>query len=234
MTGSIGHRGPGRRRSAGRGQRRHRDAPPGDRRSQPVRSPAAVQRDRLSRGRVQRRDLQPARPALAPGAGRTQVPGHQRHRGAGPRLRAVGRQRADPSGWPACSRSRCSIGRAGGCSWRATASASSRSTCGEPRRSSRSPRSSARSRTTAAGRSSIDPQLRAHVPAARVRAVAGQRVRRHREAGARDACGDRSADRRHAHRDVLPPRARGASRTCAPTRCWNGCASCSTPPCAGT
>ncbi len=52
---------PRRRRPAGRGRSGDRDAPAADRRSQPVGTPAAVQRGPVGGGGLQRRDLQPPR-----------------------------------------------------------------------------------------------------------------------------------------------------------------------------
>ena len=68
--------------------------------------------------------------------GELERPGHrfatrQRHRGARPPLRGA-RRRLRRASCAACSRSRSGTGASAGCCWRATASASSRSTTGSP------------------------------------------------------------------------------------------------------
>ena len=234
MTDSIGHRGPD-----DEGQLVEGNVGIGMRRLAIVdlsrlRAPAAVQRDRsvavVFNGEIyNQRDLR----------SRLELDGHT-FRGTSDTEVLVhgyeqfGAHGADPAPGGNVRVRAARSPRAGGCSWRATASASSRCTCGEPRRSSRSPRRCARSRTTAAGPLSIDPSFThtflrlGYVPSpgsafAGIEKLAPGTLQ---EIDLRD--------RRHANRDVLPSRARGASTTCAPTRCWNGCASCSTAPCAAT
>ena len=99
-----------RRRSAGRGRRRHRHAAPRDRRSQPARPSAALQRGRERRRGLQRRDLQPPRHPLAPRSRRPHLSRHQRHRDAGPRLRAARRGASCARASRGCLRSPSTIG----------------------------------------------------------------------------------------------------------------------------
>ena len=126
MTDAMAHRGPdgegffvepgvGTRPSAARDHR------PGRRR------PADVQRGRLGRDRLQRRDLQPLR--AAPGAGGARPP--LRARAATPRRSSMpgrrGGRPASSASW-ACSPSRSGTAIASACSWRATGWARSRCT----------------------------------------------------------------------------------------------------------
>ena len=168
--------------------------------------------------------------------GRPHVPGHQRHRGAGPRLRAVRRHASWPSGWPGCSRSRCSIARA-------ARLILARDGFGiKPlylRRTADQLSFASEIRAFALdgeGALSVDPSVHAHVPAARLRPVARRRAFvGHRQAGARDACTrstSTTGDTRSETFYRLAPAAH--RRRAAGCSCWNGCASCSTRPCAAT
>ena len=118
---------PGLARAARRRRRRARHPAPARDRPRD-RRPADLQRGPLGRRRPQRRDLQLPRAARATCSaaatrfatqGDTEVIAHL-YEEEGPRLRA--------SACTGCSASRCGTRGAGGCCWRATASARSRST----------------------------------------------------------------------------------------------------------
>ena len=144
--------------------------------------------DELGRRGLQRRDLQPPRPPLAPGGERARL----------------SRAPATPRCWSTATSSSAhasccsastgmfafalSIGSAGGCSWRATDSGSSRSICGgRPRQLSFASEIRALALDGAGplvGRSGLHAHLSAH----RLRPVAGDRVRGHRRSSRPGRC----------------------------------------------
>ena len=84
------HRGPGRRRHPARLARRRRHAPPQHRRFA-RRQPAGLERNRNTRGRLQRRNLQFPRTARGARSAGPSVPHALRYGSCGSRLRVLGR-----------------------------------------------------------------------------------------------------------------------------------------------
>ena len=235
MTDSIRHRGPdddGRwsRADVGIGMRRLSIVDLSASGHQPL-----FNEDELRRRRLQRRDLQPPRPALAAGGERSRLPRHQRHRGAGPRLRAARghgarptpggnvRVRAARSAAPAAVpgarrlRHQAALPAADG--------AAAVVRLGDPRASL----------TTARGRSpSIRPSRTPSCASATSRRPRPP-SRASRSSRPGRCCEIDLADRRDPASQTFyrlaPAEHRGRATRSA---CSSGCASCSTRPCAGT
>ena len=213
MTDSIGHRGPDDHGllvegGVGIGMRRLSIVDLSPSGHQPL-----FNEDELDRRRLQRRDLQPPRPALAARAGRAPLSRPQRHRGAGPRLRAVRRTRADCAAGGHVRVRALRSPAAPAVPGARRRSGSSRSTCVGPPASSRSRRRSARWPSTDRVRCPSIPHSRRRILRLGYVPLAGYRLRGDQQARARHAPRNRPRHRRDARRRPSTARARRSSTT---------------------